>query len=406
MKKNFHFSRGNSSGSFICVARTERAAKWSRSVALIKRLVLSAFLLATVTGPAMGARATFLSDPEYLIDVWEKEDGLPDSSATAMVQTPDGYLWFGTFEGLVCFDGVKFTVFNPKNTPALPSGGIVNLHLDRRGALWVSTYEGMARYDGRTWRTFGKNEGWSGDYARTFAERRDGALLVTTFGGHLFEVSNDRFTRLPDPPGERGQGYFGHADEFGQWWAAQNAFVGRLEKGAWISALSVPNVVRDAVASAPARDGNTWLLLGRELRKLRGGIEISRVVLPEELGGVWSMAEDSRTNVWIATHDRGICRVTPAGEMRRWSTTNGLSSHNTRFVFEDREENLWIGTSGGGLVRFKPRRARTIGSESGLAVPVRSVATVASGGAWIATYGKGLFRWRENALIPFAPMDG
>ena len=61
------------------------------------------------------------SQPDYLIDVWETDQGLPEDSATAMVQTPDGYLWFGTFNGLVRFDGVKFTVFDRSNTPELPS---------------------------------------------------------------------------------------------------------------------------------------------------------------------------------------------------------------------------------------------------------------------------------------------
>jgi hypothetical protein len=76
------------------------------------------------------ARPTFRSDPTYLIDTWETEDGLPENSATAMVQTADGYLWFGTFGGLVRFDGVKFTVLNAFNTPGLPNSGVVNLHLD------------------------------------------------------------------------------------------------------------------------------------------------------------------------------------------------------------------------------------------------------------------------------------
>ena len=50
---------------------------------------------------------------EYRITKWETDDGLPENSATAMVQTPDGYLWFGTYNGLVRFDGVKFTVVCP-----------------------------------------------------------------------------------------------------------------------------------------------------------------------------------------------------------------------------------------------------------------------------------------------------
>ena len=57
------------------------------------------------------------SDSDYLIESWETDQGLPENSATAMVQTPDGYLWFGTFSGLVRYDGQDFTVFDRLNTP-------------------------------------------------------------------------------------------------------------------------------------------------------------------------------------------------------------------------------------------------------------------------------------------------
>src|SRR6266704_6161233 len=96
-----------------------------------QRLICGFLMLVPLA--TFAARPTFQADPDYLIDTWETEDGLPENSATAMVQTPDGYLWFGTFNGLVRFDGVKFKVFNPANTPQLPSAGIVNLHLDRNG---------------------------------------------------------------------------------------------------------------------------------------------------------------------------------------------------------------------------------------------------------------------------------
>ena len=67
------------------------------------------------------------SDPDYLITTWQTEQGLPENSATAMVQTPDGYLWFGTFGGLVRFDGVQFT----KVQAPLPSEGVVSLHMKK-----------------------------------------------------------------------------------------------------------------------------------------------------------------------------------------------------------------------------------------------------------------------------------
>jgi hypothetical protein len=52
----------------------------------------------------------------------------------------------------------------------------VNLHLDKRGRLWVSTLRGVAILESGTWRELGKEIGWDGDPARTFAERSQRAL--------------------------------------------------------------------------------------------------------------------------------------------------------------------------------------------------------------------------------------
>src|SRR6187551_1343596 len=60
-----------------------------------------------------------LASIDYLIDVKDTEDELPSSTVTAVEQTPDGYLWIGTHNGLSRFDGERFVTFHPVNTPAL-----------------------------------------------------------------------------------------------------------------------------------------------------------------------------------------------------------------------------------------------------------------------------------------------
>lgn len=357
---------------------------------------------------AFGARPSFLADPTYLIDTWETEDGLPENSATAMVQTPEGYLWFGTFNGLVRFDGVKFAVFNRSNTPQLPSDGVVNLHVDRIGRLWVSTYRGLTRLDGAQWRVFGTNDGWVGDLARSFAERANGDLLVTTFDGKVLEYSSDRFTQLPTPPGREGAGYFGFADEAGVWWVVQQWFVGSWNGERWAEAAGVTNRIPRIISAGRASDGGLWLFVaGPDLYKIRAGKQVQHVPLPHKLGSPWSISEDSRGNIWIATYDEGLSCVSSEGVLRRWNTSNGLSYNGTRFVFEDREQNLWVGTSGGGLQRFKPRRFRSYGDESGLTERnVTSVSPDSDGGVWIATYGKGVFRWSAGAVKSVDPSPG
>ena len=58
---------------------------------------------------------------QYQFDRWTTDNGLPDNSISSVLQTRDGYLWLTTFDGLVRFDGVRFTIFNAANTPALKS---------------------------------------------------------------------------------------------------------------------------------------------------------------------------------------------------------------------------------------------------------------------------------------------
>jgi ligand-binding sensor domain-containing protein len=61
---------------------------------------------------------------------------------TAIAQTPDGYLWAGTCNGVARFDGVRFVTFDPANTPALGHARVRKLFVDRRGTLWINTYDG------------------------------------------------------------------------------------------------------------------------------------------------------------------------------------------------------------------------------------------------------------------------
>lgn len=373
--------------------------KLSPTGGLLQALVLT--IVALCVPPASAASATVLADSGYLLRTWSIEDGLPENSATAIVQTQDGYLWFGTFNGLVRFSGVTFKVFHPANTPHLPSAGIVNLHADQRDRLWISTFAGLVMKDGAQWRALGTNEGWAGNHVRTFAERVNGDLLITTFDGHVMTVANDRLTELPAPPGERDQGYLGAVDEDGHWWLAQRGFVGFWNGQQWVPALAPsPSVGRSAVACASARGGGVWVLLAKELSKFRGGTEVSRRSLPQLRGGIWSMSEDSRTNLWICSYDSGLFQLTAQGGLHHWTTTNGLETLSTRVVFEDREENLWLGSSGGGLQRLTPRRFLEVDVGSGLTPKVaRSVWPARDQAIWIALFDSGLFRCGETGIV-------
>ncbi len=64
---------------------------------------------------------------QYIRDTLQTKDGLPEGEIRAIAQTSDGYLWFGTEEGLVRFDGVEFRVFDTSNTVEFESNFINDL---------------------------------------------------------------------------------------------------------------------------------------------------------------------------------------------------------------------------------------------------------------------------------------
>src|SRR5262245_1621193 len=86
--------------------------------------------------------------------VVEKISAVPSMTIRAMVQTSDGYLWFGTYSGLARFDGVRVVPFTVANTTALSSDSIRVLYEDRMTNLWIGTDDaGIMRYhDGEFFR--------------------------------------------------------------------------------------------------------------------------------------------------------------------------------------------------------------------------------------------------------------
>src|SRR3954471_1085482 len=127
-----------------------------------KRLTrLGALLAMTIAASPLLAH-TPAGVAQYGLGVWTTEQGLPQNSVNTIVQTRDGYLWFGTQEGLARFDGVRFSVFNSRNTPAIRHNDIWKLLDDHDGNLWIATRGGgLTRYRDGVFTNFSKDQGLS-----------------------------------------------------------------------------------------------------------------------------------------------------------------------------------------------------------------------------------------------------
>ena len=78
----------------------------------------------------------------YVVTHWGPNDGLPTADTWPIIQTREGYVWVGTGFGLVRFDGMKFTPFNSKNSPAFRAQQVTAIHEDTDGRIWVGLLSG------------------------------------------------------------------------------------------------------------------------------------------------------------------------------------------------------------------------------------------------------------------------
>ena len=126
------------------------------------------------------SRGTHADKPvsAFFRETWTTRDGLPHNQVNAIAQTPDGYLWFGTWEGLVRYNGLEFHVFDRGNTPALQDNGIRSIRVAPDGALVIGTSRGgVSIRRGGVWRTLGKAQGLAQEEIMDAVEDSRGRVL-------------------------------------------------------------------------------------------------------------------------------------------------------------------------------------------------------------------------------------
>ena len=317
-------------------------------------------IIVLVTARDAGAGTESHSGSDYAIQVWQVEHGLPDSSVTSIAQTPDGYLWFGTFNGLVRFNGVRFQIFDTR-TPGLESEQILRLCVDRADGMWVSAESGhLARYADGRFTAFHEQDGWPMQpcKGRGIRVNSSGTAYFLTEPDEVLRFDGRRFERMLSVASSRNlQGPVSDSDA-GALWIASNRVLGLVRNKQWIEFRSegggrLPDVTG---AVAPARAGGIWVTCaGRLLHvdETRGIIETIKYP-PVKSALVW-LLEDSAGRIWAGTWGDGLLQLGRDGSYRRYGVKEGLPIEVVRCIFEDREGNLWVGMNGGGLARLKPK---------------------------------------------------
>lgn len=373
-----------------------RSAKWLAGV-------FPLFLLSV--SPALAL------DPEKAVtqyghDLWTVDQGLPQNSVQAVLQTKDGYIWLGTQEGLVRFDGVGFTVFDRQNAPLMKDAGVLALCEDRDGSLWIGTRSGgLLRLKANVFEAFDTSRGLPDDRIRSIYQDREGRVWVGTEAG-VARLEGTRFV-LPAELESHRFVVLAIAEAEGALWLGTdgNGLVRLSADGLKVFTRQQGLSDNSVLALHTDREGSLWIGTRHGLDLYRGGLRPGPG-RAATLATVAAIQEDRDGSLWVGTRGSGLVRFSH-GRWSRFSEKEGLSSNVVLAVYEDREGSLWVGTEGAGLNRLKDVKFTNYGKPEGVANEmIVTIYEDRRGDLWMGSYGGGLFRLRGDKVQAFTRRQG
>jgi signal transduction histidine kinase/ligand-binding sensor domain-containing protein len=363
----------------------------------------------------IGALTTFVvlnparSQPliDYFVENWQTDEGgLPQNSVTSLVQTSDGYLWIGTFNGLARFDGTRFVVFDAGNTPGFRGSRVTSLYEDSRGVLWIGHETGdLTRMYRGEFVNADLGAAWPGGLVVAIdADEKDDLWALNNDGIAMRLRDQARVAAGVEGGASPGVPLFARARDKRLWVVRGTVFApidGREDN----SAPPPSGTFQRACAS---RDGGFWVIRENRIRQWKEGAWKRDLGAPPWGGSfVTALMETRGGNLVVGTLDRGLFVLSPSGDVRHYGRAEGLGHDWVRSLREDLEGGLWVGTGGGGLSALRPRRVRMLNPPNGWeGRAVLSVTPSRDGALWIGTEGAGVFSWRDGKFQQFREANG
>lgn len=337
-----------------------------------------------------------------MLDKWDNSTGLPQNSVTTILQTRDGFIWMGTEEGFVKFDGLRFKLFDDSTLP-LENHSTKFISEDVRAtAVWVGTDGGgllNLNYQTEDFKVFDTKSGMPDNTINSGTQTDDGIFYAGTAKAGVAVIKNDGTVFMID----KTKGLPDNSVKF----------VGKFNNTVWVATKSYLSKIEGMTVKKVAKFSSeiTTIYFENATKFLVGtggsGVftfnpqnEETTVFQPKLLSDkmISSLSVDRQGCVFAGTYNDGFFRFCN----REDDKTNWLPNNYVVSIMEDTEGSVWFGTRGYGLYRIKEGKFITFGRKNGLSEPVVFPITESSdGGMWIGTWAGALYKFKDNKLVKF-----
>lgn len=292
-----------------------------------------------------------LDNSSYSIIFYDSNNGLPTSEANAIAQTKDGFIWIGSYSGLIRYSGNEFIRYDSQ----VGIASVMCLYVDSKDRLWIGTNDsGAALYEDGEFYFYNRDNGLNSLSIRSITEDKNGNIILATTKGIAYIDETGELNILSDDLINNEYISMVKSDEYGLiYGVTTNGALFSIDdlKIKYFNAGISDGTGFSCVYPVPGKKNEVYLGTWNS-KILRGSISDDLKSAREYNVSPQSninMIFSSGDNVLICA-DNGIGYIGKDNKYR--SVENSPLNNHVDYVMEDYEGNLWFASSRQGVMEI------------------------------------------------------
>lgn len=295
----------------------------------------------------------FLSDLTHAQWVTYRSDntvGLSSDLVSSIHEGIDGFLWFGTDNGVVKFDRNNNTWNRYTTANGLNNDFIYDVESFNSNTIWVATNGGgVSKYYGGLWTSYDTDNGLASNIVRAITKDNSGNIWFATYGGGLSKFYNNQWTTYDNTNGMPTNNFYSaFTDADGNlWFGTSNKGVMRFDN-TWTNFTETDGLAGNTVLSISQTADGRMLFAGTNGVSIFDGSNWQTITTADGLPAnlAYSVMEDAEGKIRIGT-DSGMS-IYDGTTLTTLTTANGLSSDKVYCIMQDSQDDIWLGHIEGG----------------------------------------------------------